>query len=480
MDDLHLLLINPPQTHIPPPAGNTGVLYNPEGLIIKCMNPGILSIASYIHSKGYNVKILDMQGEDVFLTLERVLEHYRPWVVGISCTYGFAYLPSLECAKVARRLCPDSLVIMGGQHVGALGRIVLHECPELDIVAQREGEIPTHKLVQHYERWSRTRKYENIPGIVFRHKGEIYENRESSNLLVDLNKLPFFNFELWPKFRNYMPYIEESRGCPFRCKFCTSGFVNMGKLRIKKHNKFLEELKYTIDLYGNEITYPILASSFGLNIQNTLKILEGMKHFGIKWTTELRIDSPWEKYLKEMYFSGFRIASIGLESGSPEILLRMGKTKNPTFYMSRAQQLIDMAVRYADLSLKFNIIFYIGEKPSTIRQTMSFLLKNSDRISAVRFSPLFVFPGVPLFSEFKKYEKKFGASLIKEGYWEKIHTYPVNVSKYFGFEELGVLSNIFEKIFTNEAEYHKRYTHVYLSQRKASNVQWRKPISQMG
>lgn len=461
MSDRHLLLVNPPEAATRPEAGNTGTLYIPGNQIVRCINPGILSIATHIHSKGYEVEIVDLLESASLDPLTKVLTHQQPWVIGISCSHGFNYLSTLECARHARTLSPDSLIVVGGQHAGPLGKMVLAECEEIDVVVKYEGELPTEKLVSHFSRWGRKKPPSHIPGIVFRDQdGKIKENSELPEFL-DLNEMPFLEFELYPNFRRFNPYVEESRGCFFGCNYCLANHMNLSQIRVKRSDRFLAELRNTIKLYGQEPLYPILASTFGTQVGNTLEIIEGMRDLGIQWTTELRVDGAWPRYINSMYNSGFRIATIGLESASPEILLRMNKTKHPEKYILQAQELINKSANYEDLLLKFNIIFYIGETPLTVRSTLSFLLPNAENLAAVRFSPLFGFPGTPFLDNFDDYSKRFGASLIDTGFWSQTHIYPINVSNYFSFEECASFSNTLEKLFTDSEVYFKANQYTY-------------------
>jgi len=461
VSDLHLLLVNPPETASRPDDGNTGTLYIADNQIVRCINPGILSIASYIQAKGNNVEIIDLLECTDLAPLQEALTQQQPWIIGISCSHGFSYLSTLACAKLARNLCPDSLIVVGGQHVGPLGKIVLTESEGIDIVVKYEGELPTEKLISHFARHGRKVPPNHVPGIVYREpNGKIGENFEPPEFL-DLNDMPYLAFELYPNYKTFNPYVEESRGCFFKCDYCLANYTNLSRIRVKRSDRFLDELKHTIALYGKDPLYPILASTFGTRVQNTLQIADGMRDLGIRWTTEFRIDSAWPKYLDAMYNSGFRIATIGLESASPEILLRMNKTKQPDRYLDHAQKLVDTSANYDDLLLKFNIILYIGETPKTIRETLTFLLRNADKLAAVRFSPLFGFPGTPFLDNFEKYSQQFGATLITDGHWGQTHISPVNISRYFSFEECSTFSNTLEKLFTDDKVYFEANQYTY-------------------
>lgn len=457
MSKLHLLLVNPPQDPTRPAFGDTGVFFIPG---TRAINAGILAIASFITARGYSVEIVDLLEDNRCVALKEKLNTSKPCVIGISCSNALSYLTSLKCTRIARELSPESLIIAGGQHIGPLARIALEECPDLDIVVRYEGEIPVEQIIKHYQNWGRSQKYSDIPGIVYRCGNSIFENREKSEL-VDLNEVPFLDFKLYPNFKKYHPYIEESRGCQFKCRFCTNTFTYQGRIRVKKYSRFLAEMKNIVDLYGTEPIYSILASNFGTSLENTSKIVDGLQRFGIRWQARTRTDFPWYKLADPMYKSGARIITIGLESASPVMLLRMAKTRTPKHYIERAHQNIDAFGKWGDLLLKLNIMIYFGENPSTFRETLGFLIRNASKLTAVQCSPLFAIPGAFFSEDLDSYAAQFGASFVREEYWEKVHVYPVNVSQYFSFEESSVLCNVLEKVFTNEQRLYEANQYLY-------------------
>jgi len=91
-----------------------------------------------------------------------------------------------------------------------------------------------------------------------------------------------------------------------------------------------------------------------------------------------------------------------------------------------------------------------GETPYTLKETLSFITKNFYGIDSTLWSAVFAVHGSPLLNEFSYYEKKYGAKLITNGYWGKVHVYPCKLSKFFEFEEICHLCNILEKIFSSE------------------------------
>lgn len=457
--DCDLMLINPPSLLFgEPDCGQAGGLFLPEHLKITAMNPGLLSIATYIKRKGFDVKIVDLSLSENFKNLEKEVLSNKPKIIGISSTSAFDYIESLECIKIAKMLSPESLIVGGGQHIGLLGKIVFQDTPHLDILCRYEGEKVMELLLK-LQKFDKNNLLK-IPGIVFKIKNRIIETTGRPER-VALDEISPLEYTLYPNYLYFTPFIEESRGCPYKCNYCTSQFMNDGKIRIKSAEKFIDEVKYAVDLWGDKPIYAVLAANFGMNTANTLKIAEGLKKIGINWTTEFRADNPWEKYLNELYESGFRIANIGMESASPEILRIMNKTKNPEKYIKKMEELIKETNQCDDLILRINFMFYVGETPKTVKETISFIAKNSYGIDSILYTPLFIVYGSKLWHYFKIYEEEYGARIIHTPYWDKRHLNLCKPSKYFSFEEVVNFCNTIEKVFSAYEGWIKSETYHY-------------------
>jgi len=444
--DYDLLLINPPSLILgEPDCGQAGGLFLPEKLKITAMNPGILSIATYIKRKGFDVKILDLSLSENFKILEKELKSNKPKIIGISSTSAFDYMEALECIKIAKTCSPESLVIAGGQHVGPLGKIVFLDTPYVDVLCKYEGEKVVEELLKlrNFDEESLSK----IPGIIFRTNDKILETQRRPEP-VSLDEISPLEYTLYPNYLYFTPFIEESRGCPYGCYYCTSEFMNNRRIRIKSAKRFISEVEYAVSLWGKKPVYAVLAANFGMNTKNTLEIAKGLKPLGIKWTTEFRADGPWMDYIDELYESGFYVANIGMESASPTILRIMHKTRNPQRYISEMEEFIRKVSQYNDLVLRINFMFYVGETPETVRETLTFIAKNFYDIDSILYTPVFVVHGTKLWLNFKTYEKEYGAKLIHTPWWDKRHLNLCQPSKYFSFEEVVHFCNAIEKIFS--------------------------------
>ncbi|MDA8131125.1 MAG: cobalamin-dependent protein [Elusimicrobia bacterium] len=442
--DTEFCLINPPALLDKPPIEQSGTLFIPERLKIAAINPGILSIASYLDSKGYAVRILDLSGETDWTRVGKLLSKAGAGLYGISSTSAFDYIESLEIARLLKSYFPETPVILGGQHAGALGSGVLRDSPHVDAVVLHEGEWVAEQMLCSQRKGLFPF---SVPGVVFRRNGRV-RSAAGEGRRISVNELPFLKYELYPDFRKFMPYVEESRGCCYRCHYCSSNSINQSRIDPKDPGRFLEEFSECVKLFGRDRAYAVLASSFGVLPKNGKAIARGMRRFGIKWNSEFRVDGCWEEYIGDLLSAGYEVVNVGLESASPSILRLMNKTRQPEQYLEKMARLAGI-VSGSDSVIRANLMFYAGESPQTLRETLSFL-SSTKGIDSIQYSPLLLFPGAPVTKEFGTYEKRFGAKMVDHPYWRRRHLYPIHPSNYFSFEESVYFCHVTEKIFSDE------------------------------
>lgn len=439
-----VLLVNPPALLEKPDCGQAGGLFLPENLKITAMNPGILSIATYLDSRSIPVEICDLSLSENFENLRESIRNIKPDVIGVSSTSAFDYLETLECLKIAEEERPEAIRVGGGQHIGMLGESAFHDSSHLQVLAKYEGEKVMEQIVDCVKN---RRSLLGLKGIVVRDGEDLHDDHRLSPY-VDLDDIPPLRYELYPDYKKFTPFVEESRGCPYGCEYCTSRSINNKRIRYKNPEHFAVELDHAIALWGRKPIYAILAASFGMRIKQTIELAKIFHSADIKWTTEFRADCRWEDYLDELYISGFTVANVGLESASPEILLRMLKTRHPRQYLAKMVSMINRISRMPNLALRVNFMFYVGETPQTVRETIVFLVQNIGGIDSILYTPVFITPGSLLQKNFTIYEKEFGARLIVSPYWAKRHLYLCQPSKYFSFEEAVYVCNALEKVFS--------------------------------
>ncbi|VEN73196.1 conserved hypothetical protein [Candidatus Desulfarcum epimagneticum] len=448
-----LLLINPNMV-FPGDSGISGRSANIRD-VEKVINLGLLTIATCLDDAGVSLKIIDLVGiqNDAEMLL-KALEREKPRYVGIACISCFAYPKVAEYAKLIKKTDKNIFIMAGGQHISGIPQIAMREMPDVDCVVKGEGEYVARQVILNMKN---RLPIDQTPSIIYRSEGEVIDHTHIEGEKVDLNKIPFLRYDLYPDFKKFSPHVEESRWCPFKCHFCTSTPMANG-VSSKDMPRFVDELEYVRSLYGQlkeKLKFFLACSTFGLKkkrIEEFIRIMRE-KELNIEWRTETRVDLPIVDYLEELVEVGLSVIDLGLESGSPRMLRLMNKCPNPEKYLEDAEIFISKVSKIKNLALKVNLVFYAGETPDTVMESTNFLFKHRAHIDSMSAGPVVLYPGVPMEELFPQYEADYGSSFVKGEFWEKVHAKPVNSSIHFSFNQLNEMALTLSKMLCRGKEY---------------------------
>jgi anaerobic magnesium-protoporphyrin IX monomethyl ester cyclase len=450
---MDVLLIQPEITYPKDPiAGRHQEVRQKEGYI----EIGLLSVASFLESKGVKTKILNLVGSASSLDdLERIVSNEQPCLVAIPCMSGYAYPALRMYSALIKDINSDIFIITGGQHSGPLGQIVLDDIPQVDCVVRHEGEVLSWEIFKRIV--NKVSDLESIPGIIFRSGSKIVSTGKIGPQL-DLGDLPFLDYTLFPGFSKFVPRLEESRGCPFDCLFCSNASVFSHKVRYKTPRRLIDELCEIHKQYGEPKNLPfyLIAKNYGFNEQITLDFAKLAKElcFRAEWRTQSSIDVFDPDMLPFLSECGLRVIDFGIESCSSKMLLLMNKTsRKPKTYLRKAQEIIRKADKCPDTRVKFNLIFHPGETADTLAETLAFLFRWRSKIGAVTASPVMIDPGSPLWHKLKFFEENHGTRLIRNAFWNSIHIYPAHPSSELTFEQANMISILVSKMFQTKEGY---------------------------
>ena len=102
---------------------------------------GLGYLAAVLEKNKYKVEVIDCQASNLtYEDFKQKLKKRKPNVIGITSTTRL-YNSALQIARIVKEVFPDCLVVLGGSHVTFWDKEALTECPELDIIVRKEGEI---------------------------------------------------------------------------------------------------------------------------------------------------------------------------------------------------------------------------------------------------------------------------------------------------------------------------------------------------
>lgn len=229
--------------------------------------------------------------------------------------------------KLIRSLPAGVLTIAGGRHATQEVESMFESCANLDVVVRGDGEETVRELLE-------KGTPEGVPRVSYRRNGTVVHNPNSPLRPVDDG--------LWPdrSLRRYkytiapggfdsgirVDLVASSRGCPFRCKFCTFNTNPFGQKREwsgRSADSLFEELR--------EIKSGVIGFTddiFTWDMDRIASLCDKLLSAGIRKTYiyNARLDMyKRPDVLKLMERAGMRVPLIGVESCHDKTLRAISK-----------------------------------------------------------------------------------------------------------------------------------------------------------
>lgn len=367
---------------------------------------GLLYVAAAVEKAGHEIVIIDNYLEEMSLNdlVNRIVSE-RPDCVGFSATILNIW-QGLSAAKLIKAELPSCLIVFGGPQatIDPYGTV---DKPGVDCVIRGEGEWVFTQLLEAYAGNKET--IAELPGILFKQpNGKVIE----SNLPKELHKLS----ELPSPARHLIDIkryervgagllmvpvdiLATSRGCSFRCAFCSSAEYWNRKYRTRPPEDVVDEMEFMAGEYGTKGFY-FREDNFTLNKKHVLGICNEIKRRGLNfiWECESRVDTLNREVMARMIEAGCRFIWCGVESGSQRILdfLCKGIT---------VEQIRNFYSTAHELGFRTGAGFMIGV-PGETEEDIQKSVQLAKEIDAdyTGFLSYIAFPGSPLYKKVRKEE----------------------------------------------------------------------------
>jgi hypothetical protein len=255
-----------------------------------------------------------------------------PRIVGFS-NYSWNLNLSYEYVSAIKSRSPETVVVMGGPNYGLSADEMAEfwrEYPLVDFYLIFEGEkafSELYKVLQgnDFDVGAIKNRGIKIPNCHYLHQGSVVEG-DVLPRISDLEELPSpYLMGLMDKFFDgiLIPMISSTRGCPFKCTFCSEGHGYYSK--VSKRFDLNEELRYIAEKVGSVKDLCFTDANWGMFKEDLEKaeILAGVqKEYG--WPKRLVVSSGKNQKERVMkvasLLNGAMFAGGAMQSTDPEIL----------------------------------------------------------------------------------------------------------------------------------------------------------------
>ncbi len=288
---------------------------------------GLLYIGSILEKNGHKAEIIDFGLEpNPRLILEKKLKNAD--AVGMT-VYTNTYPKSAEYARLIKQLNPNIPILIGGPHCTFMKSRALKDIPNADIAVELEGENVILEIIKYLEG---KRLLSDIPGIFYRNHDSVYMGAPLT-IVDDLDAVPFparhlvkqyeyghfpFGYIVKQKFTSMIT----SRGCAFRCKFCSrySNVIQGYGFRQRSANNIIKELREIAEGYRS---VSIVDDNFMANPRLSEKVYDAIIAENIDLDIMIvgaRADTASRSLYAKAKKAGVRYIHYGIESGNQDIL----------------------------------------------------------------------------------------------------------------------------------------------------------------
>lgn len=363
---------------------------------------GLASIAAWLEQEGLQADILDCFAHpDSDRRLCEQLRRERPAWLGFSCTTS-SFLDGVRLAQLAKAELPGIRTVFGGPHVSALKEKVLQGYPAVDFVVAGEGEESLAELLA--GGWEEPAK---VPGVVWR-DGDTVRFSGYRQRGIELDRLPFPAYEKLAGFPQFykLPIFNypkapntsciSSRGCPYACSYCDRS-VFRRTFRFNSAEYLYAHLAYLRERFGiRHVNF--YDDQFTFHRGRVEEFCRRMIDYplGMTFNCAVRAEHVDSELLRLMKAAGCWMASLGIETGDPELLAQHRQNADLEMLETKIRLIKQAGIRVKGLLM----MGLPGESEASIRRSMDYVFSLPvDDFNLAKFTP---FPGSPLYETIRE------------------------------------------------------------------------------
>ncbi len=363
-------------------------------------------VRTLLDDEGAEFKLLGQKADEIASAISTDRE-----LIFVSIMFSQDWPYAKTILSEIRKKLPDAKIVAGGEHISALPEFSMEQAPEIDLSVLGEGETTLHEILESYEKNKPLPS--DLAGTYFRKSDGKIGSNIARPRIKNIGSIPWPDWNGFP-LKNYfdgghgfgvsqagsinMPILA-SRGCPYRCTFCSNEFMWGTNWEARAPEDVIDEMKDYIQKYKvtNFDFYDLTAIVKREWIVRFCSLLIENK-LNVTWQlpSGTRSEAIDEEVAGLLYQSGCSHLSYAPESGSMAVLEMIKKKIKLSIMLSSMAGCVKQG-----LSVKANIICgFPKERIKHLLESLIFISKMAwigcADVSINQFSP---YPGSELFED---------------------------------------------------------------------------------
>jgi anaerobic magnesium-protoporphyrin IX monomethyl ester cyclase len=380
---------------------------------------GLAYIGAALREAGHAVQVVDATGAGLDttitrhtqagplhvtgLTIPQIVGAVDPnaEVIGISHMFLHQWPLLRDLAVALRARYPRAKIVVGGENASAFYPHILADCSAIDVCVIGEGEQTLLNLLQ---AWAENRALAEVAGLAYVEGGELRRTAPAARN-EELDSLPEPAWDLFPvdayldrrrsggvdRGRS-MPLLT-SRGCPYRCSFCSSPQMWTTRYLRRDPAKVVDEIARYVARYRitnvdlNDLT-AMLTKDWMIEFAKAM--IDRKLEVSVQLPSGTRSEAVDAEAAAWLYRAGIRNFCYAPESGSAQTLERIHKKVK----LPRLRASLQAAIEAGMTTHASIIIGFPHESSAELRETYRFVLQLAldglDTVAVMVFAP---YPG---------------------------------------------------------------------------------------
>lgn len=301
---------------------------------------GVLSVATYLKkhaTKKVNVRIIDCNfydHEEYVQIIKQSLLDLKPDVVGLAMMFDTSYKHLKDISRIIKEKNKNTLLVLGGASASYSYDTIINEQDDIDGICYSEGELPFLTLIdsedmlevlEYHGSWitmKSLKEGKNPQPLFIEDLDEVihidYDLIDIENYQMKEAFSPFSS-DSYKKKKQY--FLVSSRGCPFKCVFCSSSSLHGNKIRYASIDSIIAHVKYLVSNYGMNVL-TITDDQLLSNKKRAKELFRQLSKFNlrIECINGLSVAFIDDEMAGLMKTAGMDTAVIAIESGSNYML----------------------------------------------------------------------------------------------------------------------------------------------------------------